>query len=244
MALTKYFKHFPNIDYDIKNDGNLVKAKDIFRQIRVFDDADEGITGYNYMHIEDTDRPDVLATKMYGDSTLYWLFWLVNDELTVHADWPKSTSLMEKYINRKYAGKSLVADLSTSIVSSASSKFTMGEKVIGGTSGAFGYAINIDPTFDHIVVNDVVGVFQVNETVTGSKSGKAFNVTSVVDYKDRPHHYIDGDGNKTTQYNETYTVKTNAEHEREQNDARRFIRYIPKGYAHQVVKEFKDLIRD
>ena len=37
----KYFKHFPTIDFDVKNDGNLIEAKDVFRNIRVFDDADE-----------------------------------------------------------------------------------------------------------------------------------------------------------------------------------------------------------
>ena len=30
-----YFKHFPTIDFDLKNDGNLIEAKDIFRNIRV-----------------------------------------------------------------------------------------------------------------------------------------------------------------------------------------------------------------
>jgi len=241
MATSNYFKYFPEMDYDIKNDGNLVRAKDIFRQVRVFDDADDGITGYEFMHIDSTDRPDSLAARVYGDSTLYWLFWLVNDQLTQFSDWPRSNSLQEKFINRKYTGKALVAEYSTSIVSSASSKFVMGEKITGNTSGASGYAINIDPTFNHVVVNDVSGVFQVGETVTGKN--KSFTLYSLSDYKDRPHHYIDDDGNKTTVYNSTYAIKTNAEHERELNDANRFIRYIPVDYAHRVVREFKEVIR-
>ena len=69
----KYFKHFPTIDFDVKNDGNLIQAKDIFRNIRVSSDAEDAIIGYEYYYINDQDRPDVLASKLYGDATLYWL---------------------------------------------------------------------------------------------------------------------------------------------------------------------------
>ena len=80
----EYFKHFPTIDFDVKNDGNLIKAKDIFRSIRVASDVAEGVTGYEYYYIGDQDRPDVLATKLYADPTLYWLFWMVNDHLATY----------------------------------------------------------------------------------------------------------------------------------------------------------------
>ena len=89
------------MDFDLKNDGNLIEAKDIFRNIRVAEDADEGITGYEYYYIQDQDRPDVLATKLYGDATLYWLFWMVNPHLAVHNDWPKSQRVLEKFIKRE-----------------------------------------------------------------------------------------------------------------------------------------------
>ena len=58
MAVSNYFRHFPSMDYDIKNDGNLVRAKDLFRQIRVFDDSDDGATGYEYLHIDPILRPE------------------------------------------------------------------------------------------------------------------------------------------------------------------------------------------
>ena len=243
MAMSNYFKYFPTMEYDIKNDGNLVRVKDLFRQVRVFDDADDGVTGYEFLHIDNGERPDTLASRVYGDGTLYWLFWLVNDNLTTHADWPRSDSVQEKYISRKYTGKALVAEYPTSIVSSATSKFTMGEKIIGGTSGASGYAINVDPTFNHVIINDVSGIFQVGETVTGSKSNKSFTLHALADYKDRPHHYIDANNNKTTEYNSTYAIVSNAEYERTLNNDKRFIKYIPSKFSHRIVKEFREVIR-
>ena len=238
----KYFKHYPTIDFDVKNDGELIEAKDIFRNIRVRDNSDEAITGYEYYYINDQDRPDVLATKLYGDATLYWLFWMVNDQFATYNDWPKSQSILERFIARKYSGKALVSNQQSDIVSSSDSKFLQGEKVVGSTSSAFGYVTKIDPTNKQLILNDVQGIFQVNETVTGSQSSKSFTLSSVRNFSDSPHHYINSDGNKTT--SETTTMVTNSEYEQTLNDSKRDIRYIKVDYVPQLLREFKSMIRE
>jgi len=237
-----YFKHFPTIDFDVKNDGNLIKAKDIFRSIRVASDVAEGVTGYEYYYIGDQDRPDVLATKLYADPTLYWLFWMVNDHLATYNDWPKSQRILEKFIKRKYIGRCLVANLQSDIVSSSDSKFLQGEKVVGSTSSAFGYIINIDPTNKQIILNDITGTFQVGETVTGSQSTKSFTINSVRNFEDSPHHYEDSEGLKTT-ISTGNTPISNKEYEQKFNDDKRSIRYIKLQYIQGLLKEFKSFIR-
>ena len=238
----KYFKHYPTIDFDVKNDGELIEAKDIFRNIRVRDNSDEAITGYEYYYVNDQDRPDVLATKLYGDATLYWLFWMVNDQFATYNDWPKSQSILERFIARKYSGKALVSNQQSDIVSSSDSKFLQGEKVVGSTSSAFGYVTKIDPTNKQLILNDVQGVFQVNETVTGSQSSKSFTLSSVRNFSDSPHHYVNSDGNKTT--SETSTMVTNSEYEQTLNDSKRNIRYIKVDFIPQLLREFKSMIRE
>lgn len=238
----KYFKHYPTIDFDVKNDGELIEAKDIFRNIRVRDNSDEAVTGYEYYYVNDQDRPDVLATKLYGDATLYWLFWMVNDQFATYNDWPKSQSILERFIARKYSGKALVSNQQSDIVSSSDSKFLQGEKVVGSTSSAFGYVTKIDPTNKQLILNDVQGVFQVNETVTGSQSSKSFTLSSVRNFSDSPHHYINSDGNKTT--SETTTMVTNSEYEQTLNDSKRNIRYIKVDFIPQLLREFKSMIRE
>ena len=238
----KYFKHYPTIDFDVKNDGELIEAKDIFRNIRVRDNSDEAITGYEYYYVNDQDRPDVLATKLYGDATLYWLFWMVNDQFATYNDWPKSQYILERFFARKYSGKALVSNQQSDIVSSSDSKFLQGEKVVGSTSSAFGYVTKIDPTNKQLILNDVQGVFQVNETVTGSQSSKSFTLSSVRNFSDSPHHYINSDGNKTT--SETSTMVTNSEYEQTLNDSKRNIRYIKVDYVPQLLREFKSMIRE
>ena len=240
--MEKYFKHYPTIDFDVKNDGELIEAKDIFRNIRVRDNSDEAITGYEYYYVNDQDRPDVLATKLYGDATLYWLFWMVNDQFATYNDWPKSQSILERFIARKYSGKALVSNQQSDIVSSSDSKFLQGEKVVGSTSSAFGYVTKIDPTNKQVILNDVQGTFQINETVTGSQSTKSFTLSSVRNFSDSPHHYVNSDGNKTT--SETTTMVTNSEYEQTLNDSKRNIRYIKVDFIPQLLREFKSMIRE
>ncbi len=239
----KYFKHYPTIDFDLKNDGNLIQAKDIFRNIRISSDALSSTTGYEFYQIGQQDRPDITASKLYGDATLYWLFWMVNDHLAVHSDWPMSFSILEKYINRKYSGKCLVGSASTDVVSSSDSKFLQGEKVVGSTSSAFGYVTKIDPTNNQIILNDIQGNFTINETVTGSQSSKSFTLSSVRDFKDSPHHYENSEGLKTS-VSTGNTLVSNHDYEVDFNENKRSIRYIQGDYIPQLLREFKSMIKE
>ena len=158
----------------------------------------EGVAGYSYYRITEGERPDVVAAKLYGDSTLYWLFWLVNENLQDLSDWPKSQRLFEKFMDRKYSGKCLVAANSTDIVSydhaeETSSKFVLGEKVSQSTL-VYGFVTDVNPTHNRITVqipNEVVDSFTVDSTVTGASSEKSFTVSSVQNERDAINHYLD-----------------------------------------------------
>ena len=167
---------------------------------------------------------------------------MVNDQFATFNDWPKSQSILERFIARKYSGKALVSNQQSDIVSSSDSKFLQGEKVVGSTSSAFGYVTKIDPTNKQVILNDVQGTFQDNETVTGSQSTKSFIISSVRNFSDSPHHYINSDGNKTT--SETTTSVSNHDYEQELNDSKRSIRYIKVDYVPQLLREFKSMIRE
>ena len=239
----QYFRHYPTIEFDLKNDGELIEAKDIFRNIRVSEDAEEGITGYEYYYVGDQDRPDVLASKLYGDSTLYWLFWMVNPHLATYNDWPKSQRVLEKYIARKYSGKALVSNQQSDIVSNSDSKFFQGEKVVGSTSSAFGFVTKIDPTNNQLVLNDIQGQFIVGETVTGSNSSKSFIINSVRNFSDSPHHYEDSEGTKTT-ISTGNTPVSNFDYEQTFNDDKRNIKYIKLEFVPELLRQFKSMIRE
>ncbi len=242
-----FFKQIPNIQYDFKSDGKFFEAKDLFRKVSTWSYLQEGISGYNYYRVTEGERPDVVASKLYGDSTLYWTFFLVNENLQDFNDWPKSSQLLHRFIARKYSGKVLVASESTDIVSfnhatNVSSKFLLGEKVSQTSSGAFGFVTKIDPTHNRIVLNSVEGTFTTG-TVVGSDSTKSFTVTSVADEKDVVHHYTDSKGLRTT-VSTSNTPVSNEEYERELNEDKFNIRIIEPKYIDKVVTEFNRIVRD
>ena len=242
-----FFKSIPNINYDFKSDGKFYQAKDLFRKVSVWSYLQEGVSGYNYYQIGDGERADVLASRLYGDSTLYWTFFLVNENLQDLNDWPKSQVLLHKYISRKYSGTVLNASSSTDIVSfnhttNVSSKFTLGEKVSQSTTDAYGFVTKVDPTNNRIVLNSVVGIFDTS-TVIGSDSSKSFTPSSVADEKDVVHHYIDSNDLLTT-VSTGNTPISNEKYERDINDEKHQIRYIEPKYIGDVIDEFKEIIRD
>ena len=167
---------------------------------------------------------------------------MVNDQFATFNDWPKSQSILERFIARKYSGKALVSNQQSDIVSSSDSKFLQGEKVVGSTSSAFGFVTKIDPTNKQLILNDVQGIFQDGETVTGSQSTKSFIISSVRNFSDSPHHYVNSDGNKTT--SETTTMVTNRDYEQTLNDSKRSIKYIKTSMIPQLLREFKSMIRE
>jgi hypothetical protein len=236
-----FFKHIPDIVYDFKSDGTYYRAKDLFRKVSAWSYLQEGVSGYNYFRITEGERPDVVATKLYGDSTLYWTFFLVNENLQDFNDWPKSNQLLEKYIDRKYSGKCLVASSSTDIVSSTS-KFKLGEKVSQSSSGAYGFVTHINPTHNRITLNSIDGIFTTG-TVLGAESGKSFTVTSVKNERDAVNHYTDSNELRTT-VSTGNSVVTNENYERTLNEDKFMIRYIEPKYIGRIVKEFIDIVRE
>ena len=164
-----FFKHIPNIEYDFKSDGKYYLAKDLFRKVSVWNYLQEGVAGYSYYRINEGERPDVVASKLYGDATLYWTFWLVNENLQDHSDWPKSQRLFQKFLDRKYSGKCLVATNPTDIVSydhteETSSKFLLGEKVAEGTSEIIASNVTDGKT---VTLENVNSFIKVGMVVTG-----------------------------------------------------------------------------
>ena len=181
-----FFKHIPNINYDFKSDGKYHKAKDLFRKVSVWSYLQEGVTGYSYYRITEGERPDVVAAKLYGDSTLYWTFFLVNENLQDFGDWPKSQQYFNKFIDRKYSGKCLVASTSTDIVSYdhskteakqlASRKFTLGEKVAEGTSETIASSVTAGTT---LTLSNTNNSIKVGMRVTGGVNAGAPPITPV-----------------------------------------------------------------
>ena len=89
---SQFFQNFPEIQYQL--DGKVIYIKDFFRKSRIEQDAVNSIIEYNYYELEEGERPDIAATKLYGNGDLHWTFFLVNDFQNYY-DWFKDATSFE-----------------------------------------------------------------------------------------------------------------------------------------------------
>ena len=78
----KYFSNFPEIQYTL-NTGKIITIKDFFRKSIIERESVNSYIEYAKYEILDGERPDAIASKLYGDSQLHWTFFLVNEWKTI-----------------------------------------------------------------------------------------------------------------------------------------------------------------
>jgi hypothetical protein len=102
-----YFKEFPTVNYDIDKSNQSLLLTNLTLRFRILDVLkDRGVVFYNY-DVKDSDRPDIIAEKLYGDGTLDWIILLTNDIVDPYYDWPLTQSNLENFITTKYGSISV-----------------------------------------------------------------------------------------------------------------------------------------
>jgi hypothetical protein len=237
----KYFTNFPEIEYQLE-DGKIVYIKDFFRKSKVEQEAVKAIVEYNLYTIPDGDRPDITATKLYGNANLHWTFFLVND-IENYYDWHKDQQTFERYIDKKYPGQYAIASSSTDIVAAKSNnadvtnKFLLGEKITSVSTE--GRVIEVLPEKNRIAIDG--GNFVVDEAITGKVSTKSFTPTSVINHKDGVAYYKNGNLRKN-QSSSGYTSVSLYDDEYEKNEAKRKIKIISPSIISNVVRRFEKVM--
>ena len=217
--------------------GKIITIKDFFRKSTITGAAREAVINYTVHELEEGDRPDVLASKLYGNGDLHWTFFLVND-FNNYYDWWKDNQTMERYIREKYSGKYFTASASTDIVSSTS-KFLVGETITGLNS--LGYITAVEPTYNRIAV-DVKEGFITPTEATGSSSGKVFTPASIISQQDGVAYYYKDDIKRNT-FASGYQSKSNWEYEYELNEEKRKIKVIKPSMINAVVNQFEKVMK-
>jgi hypothetical protein len=231
----EYFKNFPEIQY-VLNDGRRVFIKDFFRKSRIEQEAVNSIINYTKYEIQDGERPDVVATKLYSNPDLHWTFFLVND-IDNYYDWHMDNQTFEKYINKKYKGYYAIASQTSDILTSTD-KFLLGEKVTSTSST--GRILEVDPTHNRIAI-DTKG-FVSGEAITGSISSKSFTPTSIIPRFEGVSHYKNLNGIIKNSIASGFSAVTIYDHEYEHNEEKRLINVIRPDIINQVVRRFEKVM--
>ena len=104
-----YFRNLPEFDYvdRTRNDGSLgdyTRVKNLFKKGVLRQDIFQNLSFFTKYIVEGDDRPDNVADRVYGDSTLDWVVLMANNITNIQSEWPLSqadfnTFLLDKYEN-------------------------------------------------------------------------------------------------------------------------------------------------
>jgi hypothetical protein len=103
-----YFKFLPNIEYlspfDSPTNDARILAKNLFRRIKIADGANILDTAYIFDKyiIEEGDRPDNVALKVYGNSNFDWLVIFSAGIVHQRDEWPLSSQQLYDFAADRY----------------------------------------------------------------------------------------------------------------------------------------------
>ena len=91
-----YFNIVPNIAYDQKpisfpfSKSDYIVAKNFFRRYKLNDDIFSQAVYFKKYAVQDGERPDTIAKKVYGNPYYDWVVLLTNKVINAQYDWPLS----------------------------------------------------------------------------------------------------------------------------------------------------------
>jgi hypothetical protein len=101
-----YFSSFNTVEYDLKKNDKPVVLTNITNRYKIKKLLqDKGVVFYDY-YVKDSDRPDIIAQKFYGDGSLDWIIFLTNDIVDPYYDWPMTNDNFNNFIKSKYGSLS------------------------------------------------------------------------------------------------------------------------------------------
>ena len=112
--MSKYFSYLPDVyvrtsSYRTDSVDPYVLAKNLFRRIKIRDNIDDMILGFNQYTIQNNERVEQVAFKLYDDSQYDWVILLVNNIINVYEEWPMDEHELYNFCVRKYGEKEVEA---------------------------------------------------------------------------------------------------------------------------------------
>lgn len=227
--MAKYFENFAKISYNLENNQfNTQLATNILQRSTFLKEITENsAVAYEYQ-VKDSDTPEIIAHKLYGDVNRHWIVLLFNNILNPYYDFPLKQPEFNKFIYTKYGYDADIA------------KTTLHhyEKRVNKQYSEYG-AQKYDNTESFIVNEDNINYD------TGSITTRSLPTYS------NPILPVASESFTTTLSNVgsiTVTVTINYvsvyDYEESINEAKRTIKLLDPAYVGRVEEEFKVLMRN
>ena len=214
--MAKYFNYFPKTFYTSNNDVNGVEAiTNIIARFAFDSQLKENTSAFYPYQVQDSDTPEIIADKYYGNVEYHWVVLLFNNIIDPQFDWPLKNDTLIDYIDKKYT-----ANGSANTPAQSGLTWALSE-------------------------NNVQGYFKVvtttanDGTITQEKITIDANTYANVTTGSNTYATQAGESVKVVVTKETqsyYTYETNL------NEAKREINLVKSDFLPQIEKEFKRVI--
>jgi hypothetical protein len=102
-----FFRELPDLEYqspfsDSNSSQNYVRAKNLFRRVKLRDDLQNVFTLFNKYQIPEGARPDTVAEEVYGKADYDWVVLMTAGIVNVRNEWPLSDRDLYRYAENVY----------------------------------------------------------------------------------------------------------------------------------------------
>ena len=111
--MSKYFNYFPKTVYFLDNTNNADVVTNITSRFGFEKSFKNNTSVYYEYDIQDSDTPEIIASKFYGDSEKHWVVLMINDIVDPQFDWPLDQRTIISYIDEKYLANASVGQSGT-----------------------------------------------------------------------------------------------------------------------------------
>jgi len=248
-----YFKDFRQTPYSFGSGELPVSFTDLGVYVDIVDQIKDEISAYRIYYIQEGDRADDLAHRLYEDHTLYWTFFLLNDNLR-ESGWPLSEKTLVTKVSQDHP------NFVISTRDSLAGVFKIGQTVRGSASGVTGQIgfRNLDLGQLHIEniqfgESEQAGStprFFNDEVVTSQVGSEVQSITlfSAIDEPNSIDHFLDGEGrqadiNPFAEPPSELTPVTKLEKYRKVNDSLKAIKVLTPNVVTQIANRFQQELR-
>jgi len=97
-----YFSRFPLMAYRIKEGDPLKLMPQIIKRVKLRSNIKNGLLIFDKYNVKYGEKPEDIATKLYGDPTLHWVVLMVNDVTDRYYQWPMTQPQFQEFLEDKY----------------------------------------------------------------------------------------------------------------------------------------------
>jgi hypothetical protein len=114
--MAKYFNFFPTTIYSSDdNNSSLDVVTNLITRFSFEEKLKENVTAFYKYDIQDSDTPEIIASKFYDSPERHWIVLLFNDKMDPQYDWPLDFRTLNKFIDLKYSTPEFADTANTNI---------------------------------------------------------------------------------------------------------------------------------